>query len=274
MNPSATLDLPAPARDHAAATYDAMAPYYDAYTDFPVYRNWITGLEELARQHGVRGRRLLDAGCGTGKSLLPLIERGYEATGCDQSTGMLARARAKLGDRARLVQTPLTEVPDLGPFDLITCLNDVCNCVLDPADLTRVLQRLAANLAADGVLVFDASLISAYRTIFATTHQREREGSVFTWVGEASPDLPEGAIASARLDMWVEGDDGRWDRLWCRHLQRHHPHDEIVAALDVAGLEIVELLGDDDGVRDGTAPDPARHLKAIYVVRRRDGALA
>jgi SAM-dependent methyltransferase len=246
MNPSATLDLPAPARDHAAATYDAMAPYYDAYTDFPVYRNWITGLEELARQHGVRGRRLLDAGCGTGKSLLPLIERGYEATGCDQSTGML----------------------------LITCLNDVCNCVLDPADLTRVLQRLAANLAADGVLVFDASLISAYRTIFATTHQREREGSVFTWVGEASPDLPEGAIASARLDMWVEGDDGRWDRLWCRHLQRHHPHDEIVAALDVAGLEIVELLGDDDGVRDGTAPDPARHLKAIYVVRRRDGALA
>lgn len=265
MNPSPTLD-------QAADAYDAMAPHYDAYTDFPVYREWITGLEELAREHGVRGNRLLDAGCGTGKSLLPLLERGYQATGCDQSTGMLAQARAKLGDRVELVHVALPELPVLGAFDLVTCLNDVCNCVLDPADLARVFERLAANLAPGGVLVFDASLISAFRTIFATTHHRERQGSVFVWIGEASPSLPEGGTASARLDMFVEGDDGCWERHGCRHVQRHHPHDEIRAALDGAGLEIAELLGDDDGVRDGTAPDPARHLKAIYVVRRRGDA--
>ncbi|HEU4656090.1 MAG TPA: class I SAM-dependent methyltransferase [Capillimicrobium sp.] len=262
MNASPTLD-------RAAPTYDALAPHYDAYTDFPIYRNWITGLEELARRHGVRGRRLLDAGCGTGKSFLPLLERGYEVTGADGSTGMLACAEAKVGDRVRLVHTDLVDLPDLGPFDLITCLNDVANCIVDPHDLARVLERFAANLAADGVLVFDASLISAYRTIFATTHQRERPGSVFVWIGETDPELPEGGIATARHDMFIEDDDGRWQRLWCRHVQRHHPHEEIAAALDGAGLEIVALLGDDDGKRDGTAPDPARHLKAIYVVRRR-----
>lgn len=258
-----------PSPDQTAGAFDAMAAQYDAYTDHPAFRHWITGLEEEARRHGVRGRRLLDAGCGTGKSLLPLLERGYDVTGCDASAGMLAQARAKVGDRATLVQADLTELPDLGEFDLVTCLNDVCNYVRDPGDLARVLQRLAAHLAPGGVLVFDANLVSAYRTTFATTHRRERDGSIFVWIGETSAELPEGGTASALLETFVEGDDGRWDRHTCRHVQRHHPHEEVVAALDGAGLEIAALLGDDDGVRDGTAPDPARHLKAIYVTRRR-----
>lgn len=258
-----------PTLDRAADTYNAMAAYYDGYTDHPAYRHWITGLEALARRHGVRGRRLLDAGCGTGKSLLPLLERGYDVTACDGSAGMLARAEAKVGDRVQLVHCDLTELPDLGSFDLITCLNDVCNCVLDPSDLARVLRRLGDSLAPGGVLVFDASLISVFRTAFASTHQRERDGHVFVWVGEGSSTMPEGGVASARLDAFVEGDDGRWTRCGCRHVQRHHPHAEIVRALDAAGLEIVELEGDDDGVRDGSPPDPERHLKAIYVVRRR-----
>jgi SAM-dependent methyltransferase len=263
----ATMTLSAPAS--AADAYDALAPNYDAYTFHPAFRHWITGLEALARRHGARGRRLLDAGCGTGRSLVPLVELGYDATGVDASAEMLALAAGKLGDRARLVVADLAELPVLGAFDLVTCLNDVVNCIVDRDDLGRTFAGLAANLAPDGVLVFDANLISAYRTVFAGTHVRDRGDGYFVWRGETAPDVPEGEVAVATHESFVREDGDRWRRTTSRHVQRHHPHDVIAELLDAAGLEIVDLLGDDDGVRDGTAPDPGRHGKAIYVTRRR-----
>jgi len=43
---------------------------------------------------------VLDVGCGTGKSLLPLVRRGYHRAGCDLSADMLSRA---LSSMARLL---------------------------------------------------------------------------------------------------------------------------------------------------------------------------
>jgi SAM-dependent methyltransferase len=270
MAPARHMSLSA--SQSGGAVYAALAPYYDAYTDHPAFRHWITGLEELARRYGVHGNRLLDAGCGTGKSLLPLLERGYEITGVDGSEEMLALAAGKVGDRVQLVHADLTDLPVLGEFDLITCLNDVSNCILDPADLGRAYERLAANLAPGGVLVFDASLVSIYRTAFATTHVRDRGDHYFVWRGEGTEDFEEGDVTAATHEVFVRQEGDVWRRMACRHVQRHHPHALLVELLDAAGLEIVALLGDDDGVRDGSPPDPERHLKAIYVTRRRAGS--
>ena len=248
--------------------YVAFAPYYDSYTEHPAFARWITGLEELARRHGLRGTRLLDAGCGTGRSLVPLVERGYDATGCDGAAEMLAVAERKLGDRARLVRADLVDLPVLGAFDLVMCLNDVLNCVLDPDDLARVLENLAANLAPGGILVCDANLVTAYRETFATTHLRDRGDCLHVWCGEATPDFPEGEVATALHEIFVRGEGDRWRRASFRHVQRHHPLALMVDLIDRAGLELLDVLGDDDGVRDGSPPDPARHQRAIFVCRR------
>src|SRR5215204_6865970 len=73
----------------AAAAYDALAPFYDRFTAHHDYELWTSGLLRLARAHGFSGRRVLDAGCGTGKSFLPLLHRGFELAACDQSPAML-----------------------------------------------------------------------------------------------------------------------------------------------------------------------------------------
>jgi aspartyl-tRNA(Asn)/glutamyl-tRNA(Gln) amidotransferase subunit B len=80
----------------AERAYATLAPYYDEFTRHHQHDVWLERLETLARAHGLRGRRVLDVGCGTGKSLLPLVRRGYDGAGCDLSAGMLARARAAL----------------------------------------------------------------------------------------------------------------------------------------------------------------------------------
>ena len=48
------------------------------------------------------GRRVLDAGCGSGPLFAALRGRGAIVTGFDSSTGMLEQARRRLGDDADL----------------------------------------------------------------------------------------------------------------------------------------------------------------------------
>ncbi len=252
---------------NALDAYAAIAPHYDAYTDFPAYRRWVLGLERLARDHGLRGRRLLDAGCGTGKSFAPLLNAGYVVTGCDASQPMLDVAATRAPADATLLRADLAELPQIGRFDLVTCLNDVCNCLLDASALRAAIAGLAANLAAGGVLVFDANTTLTYRRAFATTHCREADERLFVWCGEADPQFAEGDLATARHDVFTRDGDV-WRRTTTRHVQRHHPHALVRDAIADAGLDLVAWLGDADGVRDGAAPDPARHEKAIYVARR------
>jgi ubiquinone/menaquinone biosynthesis C-methylase UbiE len=50
----------------------------------------------------VPGRRILDAGCGSGPLFAALRDRGAIVTGIDKSPGMLEVARRRLGDDADL----------------------------------------------------------------------------------------------------------------------------------------------------------------------------
>src|SRR4051794_28803452 len=54
--------------DLAAEAYDGLAPAYDTFTAGHEYVRWLDYLEDLAVEHGLSGKALLDVGCGTGKS--------------------------------------------------------------------------------------------------------------------------------------------------------------------------------------------------------------
>src|SRR3954465_10324868 len=107
----------------AEEAYQRLAPFYDELTREHDYDGWTRHLEERALALGLRGRRLFDAACGTGKSFLPFVERGYTVTGCDISAEMVALASAK-SPRARLFVADLRTLERVGSFDLITCLDD------------------------------------------------------------------------------------------------------------------------------------------------------
>jgi SAM-dependent methyltransferase len=252
----------------AASAYDALAPFYDRFTDHHDYDLWTGGLLQLAQRHGLRGTRVLDAGCGTGKSFLPLLERGFEVTACDGSSAMLAVAATKAGpDLVSLHCRDLRSLDPIGEFDLITCLDDVANYLTDTDELAAALAGLAANLRPGGLLLFDANTLASYRGFFAETAVLEEEGLVMVWCGLADGAFGPGDLAHAVLDVFCERDGG-WSRTTSRHHQRHHPRETVDGCIEQAGLRCLAVYGQDPAVNFDAEVDELRHSKAIYLVTR------
>ena len=160
-----------------SSAYEAIAPVYDDFTAHHEY-------EAVARRPpaqapaatGCAGNRLLDVGCGTGKSFLPMLARGWEVTGCDISPAMLELAREKAGDAAQLSRRGHARAAGFGEFDLVWALDDAVNYLLSPEELERALSGMRANLAPDGLLLFDVNTLQAYRTFFAETRWSSAAG--------------------------------------------------------------------------------------------------
>ncbi|AVZ41095.1 MULTISPECIES: class I SAM-dependent methyltransferase [unclassified Dietzia] len=105
----------------------------------------IDGEARLIDAMAPRGARILDAGCGQGRTGAYLHERGHRVTGVDLDPHLVGRAR-------ELCPGATWEVADLagddwatGPFDLAVSAGNVLAFV-DPADRGAVLANLAARL--------------------------------------------------------------------------------------------------------------------------------
>jgi predicted TPR repeat methyltransferase len=255
--------------DLTAVEYDRLAPYYDRFTAGYEYDNWISGIERHAIRHGLEGARALDLACGTGKSTEPLLARGYSVLACDISEEMIRAARVKLPEDAdNFFVADMRDLPSLGEFDFVLCLDDAINYLLSDSELEATFAGVARALSPHGVFAFDVNSLLTYRTSFAETFVSEQDGIVFTWRGEATPEIQPGEMATATVEIFAKDDEGRWERHAMRHVQRHHPRQAIQAALENAGLECCLALGQHRGARLEEGVDESRHIKVVYLARR------
>src|SRR3954453_2540364 len=130
----------------AEIAYEAIAPVYDDFTAHHNYELWLGNLLPELKRHGLRGNRLLDVACGTGKSFIPMLNRGWEVTASDISPAMVELARGKVGDAADLSVADMRELPDFGQFDLVWCLDDAVNYLLSGEELEQALSGMHRNL--------------------------------------------------------------------------------------------------------------------------------
>lgn len=242
----------------ALEAYEAFAPAYDAFTSRNDYEFWLSRALPILREHGLPERgRLLDVGCGSGNSFLPMLRRGWSVTGCDLSPAMIERAREKVGAETHLLVCDMRELPALGEFDLVWAIDDAVNYLLDDGDLERALTAMGANLSPAGMLVFDTNTLATYRTGFAGREESERGGIKVVWNGMTAPDVESGGICAAA----IEG-DGIEPHV---HRQRHYAEADVRGALERAGLRCLEAIGYDDEMRLYRPADEARAAKVLYV---------
>jgi SAM-dependent methyltransferase len=251
----------------AEQAYEAMAPVYDDFTAHHDYELWLGNLLPKLRRHGLRGRRLLDVGCGTGKSFLPMLERGWDVTACDISTAMLELAGAKAGNAARLAVADMRELPVFGEFDLVWALDDAVNYLLSPEEMGAALSGMRANLAPGGLLMFDLNTLQAYRSFFAEVQRVERGGRRLVWRGQASAETPPGSISEARFEV-EPGTNGAAGVKAHVHRQRHFPEAEVREQLEAAGLECLDVYGHGFDAVPKQPLEELVHSKAGYIARR------
>ncbi|SRR6266545_4229952 len=127
--------------------YTRDAPTYDHGYDpvTPVHRRFVARLIETCPEGGT----ILDAACGTGPYLGMVLEAGRVVVGTDQSSGMLAQARAK-HPVVRLEQVGLQELVFEGEFDAAMCIDAMEH--VPPENWPRVIANLRGALRSGGHL--------------------------------------------------------------------------------------------------------------------------
>jgi SAM-dependent methyltransferase len=254
-------------RNQAALAYDVLAPYYDDFTAGYAYERWIDAIEERAAALGLNGKRALDLACGTGKSTAQLVARGYSVLACDISPGMISEAQRRYPQYAdRFLVADMRDLPRLGEFDLVLCLDDAVNYLLSVDELAAAFSGVARILAPGGVFAFDVNSLRTYRTTFANDAVREGDGVLLAWKGESQQTFARGEVGTATVDIFVNQENGLWQRMSMRHVQRHHPPDSIRSALAEAELECV-VVGQHPGARLEDAVDEESHIKLVYLAR-------
>ena len=143
-----------PADPPGVNDYDVLAEAYTASNETSLFNAYYERPAILALAGDVAGRRILDAGCGSGPLFAALRDRGAIVTGFDSSTGMLDQARRRLGDGADLRVADLGRplpFPD-GAFDDVIAslvLHYLEDWTAPLAELRRVLRpggRLIASV--------------------------------------------------------------------------------------------------------------------------------
>lgn len=142
-----------------------LRPYYfdsevfDAYERQTGTTDWdLPGLRACVRD----GDRVLDVGCGPGRATLDIARttRASEVVGVDTSARALAEFRSELSsdpaiaERVQIVDGDIFDesLPLGAGYDVALLADCTVNFVVEPADLLRLLRRLAALLAPGGRL--------------------------------------------------------------------------------------------------------------------------
>jgi SAM-dependent methyltransferase len=137
----------------AQRAYDALAEAYAALVDTKPHNAYYERPATLSLLPEVRGKRVLDAGCGPGVYSEWLADRGAEVVAFDANERMVRLARERLGTKAQVVRAELGQPLDFladASFDIV-----VGPLVLDYVrDWRAVFEEFYRVLRQGGLLIF------------------------------------------------------------------------------------------------------------------------
>lgn len=125
-------------------------------TDF----RW-SNLRKLVKSH-IAGKKILDAGCGTGHLTLELLRENYDVTAVDYSDELVSFAKKTISDAqypAQVFSSDLTTINEknLPLFDTIVCLDVIEHIKRDDV----ALKNLHDLLKTDGTLIISVPALQS-----------------------------------------------------------------------------------------------------------------
>lgn len=142
------------------AMFDEYGRYYDLLYRDKDYTGEAEYIAEVLRRFRPGVHRLLELGCGTGRHASLLADRGYDVTGVERSSTMLAKARSRCFEsreigKFRIFQGDTRTVRLEAPVDAVVALFHVASYHTSNADLLAFLETGQVHLPPGGLFVFD-----------------------------------------------------------------------------------------------------------------------
>lgn len=251
--------------------YSEFARVYDLFMDNIPYEEWCDYLVMLLKQHGVDDGLVLELGCGTGNMTEALKRRGYDMIGIDNSEEMLAEAIEKsMESDSDMGEKPVLYLcQDMREFELygtvraVVSVCDSMNYILEPEELLQVFRLVNNYLDPEGIFIFDLNTRYKYEKILGEqTIGETREDHCFIWdnyYDKAS------RVNEYILNLFIRGNDGRYDRYEEVHYQRAYDLDEIRRLIEASGLRW-------EGAYDAFTMEPVREdSERIYIIAVEQG---
>ena len=106
-----------------------------------------------------KGKKILEALCGSGRFLVPFLERGFDICGVDLSSEMLNKLKEK-APHAKVVQADILEYSSKNQFDYIFISSGSVSLFTDINLCKKILGKLKELLTPKGKFVFAVDTVA------------------------------------------------------------------------------------------------------------------
>lgn len=247
-------------------TYENFARVYDELMDDVPYEAWADFLKEILEEQKIPGGLMLELGCGTGKMMALMAEKGYDMIGVDNSLDMLQIARERTQDKEGsflYLWQDMRSFELYGTVEAIISICDSVNYVTREEDLVEVFRLVNNYPEPEGLFIFDFNTEYKYKEIIGEqVIAEDREDVSFIWYNEYDE---EEHLNYIDLRVFVQEEEDLFRKFQEEHVQKGYTLNQMKRLLEAGGLEYVEAF-------DGYGKQPA-HEKSqrIVLVAREKG---
>ncbi len=226
--------------------YQQFAGIYDGMMSEIPYDTWFETMYQYLKRQGKSGGHLCELGCGTGQMTRRFADAGYEVTGIDLSPDMLAIAAQQEGDEEQKILYLNQDMTDFAlhkPADVILCICDSANYLLEEEELAAMFAKVSENLAEDGIFLMDMKTAYCFSEIMGNgIRVEDEEDYTVIWDNEYDE---ETKVNEYLLTMFVLREDDTYDRYDECHEQRAYEAQMVIDVMDKQGLSVEEHFGED-----------------------------
>lgn len=159
-------------------SYENFAYYYDSLMDEEFYNDYYQFIVNHASF-----KEVLELGCGTGEIAIRLAKKHYKVFATDLSNDMLEVAKQKAmyeNVDLMLQKVDMTDFSTSYPVDLILCLCDSLNYILDEKGVIDTFKNVFSSLKKEGTFIFDVDSLYKMNTLL-NNYKEDEEDDEFSF---------------------------------------------------------------------------------------------
>ncbi len=222
--------------------YNETAEIYDKLTsgiDYAAYAGYFMDLFGLYGNGQIHS--VLETGCGSGNLTRILAAAGYDMTGADASTAMLSEAYTKESPGILWINQDVLDLDLFGTYDAVMSFLDLPNHLTDKGSLAKYFGLVCNYLNPGGLFVFDINSEYKFSHVLSdNVFYYDDDDYSCIWQNHYDE---KSRICSMDITLFKR-EGSLFRRSDARNFERAYSMDEIKAAVEKAGMSVIDALGD------------------------------